>query len=606
LASPPSAELTPQNKMANEARILVASGGFHATVTGLGQSIQSATQNNPDHSLSGTLDTKVENFTPIAHYFAKHMASLKSAQELAPGLNAHLAKDHQLFVTQTMAVWQETFSALQRLLNQRLTVFQTWMNFALGLSAFTTLAAIGLAMTVMRRLLLRLDDRIIYLAHHDAMTKVKNRVAFTEEMTRVLENADRTGEKTALHLIDLDRFKTINDSMGHPAGDAILTTLAQRLVANSRANDIVGRLGGDEFVVLQRNISEANDATLFVNRVLSAMREPVPHDGQYIRASISVGTALAPLHAVKPNDLIAYADMALYGAKAEGRDRGLVFTRELNADVKRRQMIESEITKAVNEQLFSLHFQPQFDASGTVLRGFEALLRLRTTAGENIPPNIFVPIAEQMGLIGEISTWVINHACKVATNWPKEICLAVNLSPIQFTTGGVCQGIAQALKASGLEPGRLQVEITEGILMDDTQMVLDELVAIRALGVSIAMDDFGTGYSSLAYLWRFPFDKIKIDRSFMQALDKDPGGAENILRTIIMLGHSLAMQVTVEGVETTAQADLVKQMKCDEIQGFIYGRPLPEQDLAAVILNAFRKANPGVDAPAIVRDEAVA
>jgi EAL domain-containing protein (putative c-di-GMP-specific phosphodiesterase class I) len=237
-----------------------------------------------------------------------------------------------------------------------------------------------------------------------------------------------------------------------------------------------------------------------------------------------------------------------------------------------------------------LAYQPQFDSAGVVIQGFEALLRLRSSTGQNISPAVFIPVAEQLGLIQEIGTWVLNRACEVASHWPDTISLAVNLSPLQFTTRGMSEIIERALKNSNLKPSRLQVEITEGILMENTEPVLAELAAIRALGVSIVMDDFGTGYSSLGYLWRFPFDKIKIDRSFISALEKDEAGARNILRTIVSLGHSLAMKVTAEGVETDAQADFMSDLKCDEIQGFLYGRPAPEEELPNIILTSFQKA----------------
>jgi diguanylate cyclase (GGDEF)-like protein len=562
--------------------VTAASAKLLSALDALEQSLNRSFINIQDPILAHQLPMDSGIFSVSTRIATQRLSTETSVVEITELQSAIIGSAVQL--------WSTKATQLETLLQNRIDRFREWLVYALTLSALTTLAAIILAVKVLRRLLHRLDDKIVYMAHHDDMTRVKNRGSFTTEMAEALKDADNTGEKLALHMIDLDRFKSINDSMGHLAGDAILKTLAERLITHSRNCDLVGRLGGDEFVVLQRQVTDTENVESFANRLVLAMRQPVQFEDTLVRSSISVGTALFPLHGTESQKLLGSADLALYAAKAAGRDRALIFTNHLDADVRRRRSIESELRDAVLNNRFTLNFQPQFDAKGIHLRGFEALLRLRTKAGENISPADFIPIAEHLGLIEQIGEWVLHNACAVACNWPKEIYLAVNLSPLQFARGNVSHVIADALKKSGLAPERLQVEITEGLLMADTQAVIEQLNALRALGVSIAMDDFGTGYSSLSYLWRFPFDKIKIDRSFLRALETDQPGAENVLRTIVMLGHSLEMIVTAEGVETNQQAELMTRIKCDEIQGFLYGRPIPEDELASVILKAFQRA----------------
>jgi diguanylate cyclase (GGDEF)-like protein len=549
----------------------------------LSVSLNKSFSGNADGSARRAMRQKFETFFGAEQAFLKGIGEISNAPADAYVL-------HRNFSAETLAFMKSALQQLDVMLAKRVDVLTGKFATSIGVSLFMTLLALILAFTVLRRLLTRMDDKIIYLAHHDSMTRLKNRGAFTSEMIDVLQASLHTKEKIALHLIDLDNFKSVNDTLGHQAGDAVLKGLAERLVRNTRPTDTVGRLGGDEFVVLQRGVQNESAARAFADRLVFAMREPVTFQDNEIRSSISIGTAVSPLHASTPDNLMAYADMALYAAKAAGRDQTSMFTAALEADVQQRRRIEDEVKRAVEENRFTLAYQPQFDSAGVVIQGFEALLRLRSSTGQNISPAVFIPVAEQLGLIQEIGTWVLNRACEVASHWPDTISLAVNLSPLQFTTRGMSEIIERALKNSNLKPSRLQVEITEGILMENTEPVLAELAAIRALGVSIVMDDFGTGYSSLGYLWRFPFDKIKIDRSFISALEKDEAGARNILRTIVSLGHSLAMKVTAEGVETDAQADFMSDLKCDEIQGFLYGRPAPEEELPNIILTSFQKA----------------
>jgi diguanylate cyclase (GGDEF)-like protein len=512
---------------------------------------------------------------------------------------------NQGYAVSTAQFWTSTINQLEALLQKRVSAFETELYSALTISILLTLGAIAIATTVLGKLLHRMDEKILFLAHYDPMTQLKNRSSFSTEMQVALKEAANRDEPVALHLVDLDDFKSINDKYGHQTGDEVLKAVAGRLLANSRKKDLVARLGGDEFVVLQRNSVNGTKATAFANQLVSAMRDPIMIEGKAFKTSISIGTSMTPEHGATVDELTATADLALYATKAAGRNGVTVFNAKLQEEANARRLLEDEVKLATSENRFTLHYQAQFNATGEEIRGFEALLRLRGSNGENIPPNIFVPIAEQLGLITEIGAWVLNEACQIATLWPENISISVNLSPLQFAKGSISQTIAQALSKSGLKPSRLEVEITEGLLMQETDAVLSELRAIKALGVSIALDDFGSGYSSLSYLWKFPFDKLKIDRSFMKALNKADSGADNILRTIVMLGHTLNMTVTAEGVETPSQAEFMQELKCDEIQGFLYGRPIPDTELAALILKVFQAKNSGAnsDAPVTIEQD---
>jgi diguanylate cyclase (GGDEF)-like protein len=557
------------------------------TAAGLRESINRAIAANKDGTLNAEYKQRATGFLQQILSYQKEIVEITNEQRVN-AVDTRLVRDLQVsLLRNTEIFWSYSIAALDEVIESRIQQSLYWLYFGIGLSALLTMIAMTLAVSVLRRLLHSMDDRIVYLAHHDAMTRLKNRASFTEEMERAISEAQKTGEHLALHLVDLDNFKSINDSLGHQVGDEVLKSLASRLVRASRSSDVIGRLGGDEFVVLQRFVSHKSSASRFAERLVEAMREPMEIAGQSVRTSISVGYATMPEHADGADTLMAYADMALYAAKSAGRDQTSFFNSQLEQDVQERRHTEQEVRRAAAENSFQLHYQPQYDAQGKAILGFEALLRLRSSKGKNIPPSQFIPVAEQLGLINQIGAWVLNEACKTASTWPNEIYLAVNLSPLQFTKGDILSAINHALAASKLNPKRLQVEITEGILLENTETVLAQLSEIRALGVVIAMDDFGTGYSSLSYLWKFPFDKIKIDRSFIKALEPGDISAQNILRTIVTLGHSLEMKVTAEGVETIAQADFVNAANCDEIQGFLYGRPVPEEDLGGLLMKAF-------------------
>lgn len=436
------------------------------------------------------------------------------------------------------------------------------------------------------------DQRIRFLANHDGLTGLTNRRYLSEKLERALAVLPVQGGSLAVHFIDLDRFKEVNDTLGHDAGDFLLKTASTRLRAVVREGDVVARQGGDEFVVLQTGVTDRVQAEKFAQRIVSALTAPVQFKEHEIRATVSIGIALAPEDGDAPERLLKSADLAMYKAKAEGRDCIRFFLPEMDVQLRARLELERAVRLAVLHERFELDYQPLFEMSGRRLSGFEALIRLRTESGTLIPPLVFIPVAEDLRLIDKIGAWVLREACRTAATWPDHLTVAVNLSPAQFAASSISDIVAAALQESGLAAQRLELEITESLLLGNSDATMTELQKLKAMGVAIVMDDFGTGYSSLSYLWRFPFDKIKIDRSFMQAFDGADRDAETVVKTIIALGRELNMRVTVEGVETAKQAAFLDQTDSDQGQGFFFGRPIPASDVGAVILADFQKSMP--------------
>ena len=433
--------------------------------------------------------------------------------------------------------------------------------------------------------------RITHMAHHDALTDLANRTQLVNKLEDALAAlpSQRTG--VAVHFIDLDRFKNVNDTLGHDVGDFLLKTVAERLRDVTRAGDVVARLGGDEFVVVQTGVGGKDKVEEFAHRLISAVTAPLKLNDQIIVAMVSIGVALAPEDGTNPERILKSADLALYKAKADGRNCIRFFLPEMDAELQARTKLEKIIREAVLNGRFELHYQPLFEMTERRLIGFEALLRLPAENGTLIPPMEFIPLAEELRLIDKIGAWVLREACRTAATWPDNMTVAVNLSPAQFLAGSVSDVVADALKSTGLAPHRLELEITETLLLGDSKTTMEELQKLKAMGVAIVMDDFGTGYSSLSYLWKFPFDKIKIDRSFMQGLDGSGRDAETVVKTIIALGRELKMRVTVEGVETAQQATFLDDADGDQAQGFFFGRPVPAAEVSASILADFQKTH---------------
>jgi diguanylate cyclase (GGDEF)-like protein/PAS domain S-box-containing protein len=440
--------------------------------------------------------------------------------------------------------------------------------------------------------------RITHMAHHDALTDLANRTQLIKKLEDAFAGLPSQRTSVAVYFIDIDRFKNVNDTLGHDVGDFLLKTVAERLRDVTRAADVVARLGGDEFVVVQTGIRGKDKAEEFAHRLISAVTAPLKLNDQIIVATISVGVALAPEDGTNPERILKSADLALYKAKADGRNCTRFFLPEMDAELQARIKLEKIIREAVLHGRFELHYQPLFEMTERRLIGFEALVRLPVEDGTLIPPMEFIPLAEELRLIDKVGAWVLQEACRTAATWPDNMTVAVNLSPAQFLTGSVSEVVADALKTTGLAPHRLELEITESLLLGDSKATMDELRKLKAMGVAIVMDDFGTGYSSLSYLWKFPFDKIKIDRSFMQDFDGSGRDAETVVKTIIALGRELNMRVTVEGVETAQQATFLDAADGDQAQGFFFGRPVPAAEVGASILADFQKSHLVPSSPA--------
>ncbi|WP_158625940.1 putative bifunctional diguanylate cyclase/phosphodiesterase [Arsenicitalea aurantiaca] len=424
------------------------------------------------------------------------------------------------------------------------------------------------------------EARIRYLARHDALTGLPNRAQFLDAMGEAEKSLGR-GHGFAVLCIDLDHFKAVNDTLGHAAGDRVLREVAGRLSSAVREGDLLARIGGDEFSLLMHEVDQPGDAATVAERIIEAMTPALLIDGHQALVGASVGIAMAPADGATTDVLLKNADLALYRAKMEARSAFRFFEPEMDAAMQKRRTIEAGLRQALERDEMRLVFQPLVGLAENRVTCFEALLRWELD-GQIISPADFVPIAEETGLIVSIGEWVLRRACAVAAGWPEDVRVAVNLSPVQFKNRGLFDIVQSALAASGLSPRRLELEITESLLLAENDQTLETLHRLRAEGVRISMDDFGTGYSSLSYLRSFPFDKIKIDRSFMRDLSKT-GGDLAIIKAVIGLGQSLGMSTTAEGVETQEQLDAVREQGCSEVQGFLFSPPLPEGAVAAFL-----------------------
>ncbi|SFL82704.1 putative bifunctional diguanylate cyclase/phosphodiesterase [Methylorubrum salsuginis] len=423
------------------------------------------------------------------------------------------------------------------------------------------------------------------LARLEPLTGLCNRAELHERLGAALTEAERAGAPLAVLLLDLDRFKAVNDTLGHPAGDALLRKVAERLRNAARQEDVIARLGGDEFAILQIGRAGADAlraAEALAARLVELVGRTYVLDGQMLNVGASVGIALYPADGRGADDLMKHADLALYRAKADGRATYRFFEPAMNAAVQARRSLEIDLRRALALKQFSLAFQPQVSLETGTVSGFEALLRWHHPERGPISPATFIPLAEEIGVIVGIGEWALRTACREAASWAQPASIAVNLSPVQFRGGKLVETVTLALAQTGLDPARLELEITEGALLDDTDGVLTVLNGLRGLGVRISMDDFGTGYSSLSYLQKFPFDKIKIDQSFVRGM---AGSAEcgAIVRAIARLGASLGMRTTAEGVETADQLDAIRAEGCSEVQGYLTGRPMPADQAAALL-----------------------
>lgn len=425
------------------------------------------------------------------------------------------------------------------------------------------------------------EEKIIFMARHDALTSLPNRVMLHERLQQVVANAGR-GRQSALLCLDLDNFKVVNDTFGHPVGDGLLKAVAARLSATLREEDMAARLGGDEFAVLQDDIARPEDAKRLAERIIASLTDPYEIDGHHIVIGTSIGIALAPTDGGYPAKLLKNADMALYRVKAEGRGDFRFFEPEMDARLQSKRQLEADLRSALAQGEFELFFQPLINLSQGVVTGFEALLRWRHPTRGLVPPAEFISVIEDIGLIIPIGEWVLSRACAEAASWPEHVKVAVNLSPVQFKSPQLADAVRRALATSGLSAGRLELEITESVLLQESERTLATLNELHDFGVRIAMDDFGTGYSSLSYLRNFPFDKVKIDQSFIRDLSHRKN-AIHIVRAVINLCAALGMTTTAEGVETQEQLASVWGEGCTEVQGYLFSPPRPAQDVPFLI-----------------------
>lgn len=435
------------------------------------------------------------------------------------------------------------------------------------------------------RQLAQASHTLRHRSQYDELSGCLNRATFTRIVHDLIDGAESRGLVIAVHFIDLDRFKDVNESMGHAAGDELLKQAAQRLRRLTGTRERIARIGADEFAVCQPYYPHSPQVvTELANDIARAMAKPFEIQGARVNCGASVGYSRYPDDGLTVDELFHAADLALHNAKLRSRGKAVAFDASMESERQLRASIEARLRTALVNSEFDINFQPLYETATDRLKGFEALLRMTDSEGRPISPAEFIPIAESTGLIHDIGRWVLREACRMAKQWPEELTVAVNLSPAQFAAGDMATMIRDVLTWSGLEPGRLELEITESLLITDTDTVLSELMAIKALGVSIALDDFGTGFSSLGYLWRFPFDKLKVDKSFMADIAEAGSKSREILSTIIALGKVLDLKVTAEGVETAEQAIVLRELRCDLVQGYLFGRPMRAIDVAACIM----------------------
>jgi diguanylate cyclase (GGDEF)-like protein len=420
------------------------------------------------------------------------------------------------------------------------------------------------------------------MAHHDALTDLPNRVLFRVRMTEALAQRERNHSSFAVLCIDLDNFKLVNDTLGHPIGDRLLQAVAERVELVMRRGDTAARLGGDEFAVLVHDVKSPEELAAYSEKLIEVVSEPYLIDGLAVSVGTTVGIAVAPGDGEDADRLLRNADLALYRAKADGKSTYRFFETEMDARAQMRRQLEIDLRSALAAGRLEVHYQPLVELATGAILGFEALLRWPHPKRGYVPPSEFIPLAEEANLIGPLGNYVLRRACADATAWPDHVSLAVNLSPLQFRVGNVFVTVKEALRESGLKPHRLDLEITESVLLECTDQVIAALYSLRALGARISMDDFGTGYSSLSYLRSYPFDKIKIDRTFVRDLKNNPQTLA-IVRAILGLAAGLDMRVVAEGIETKEDRDCLAAEGCKEGQGYYFGYAQPQSEVLRLL-----------------------
>lgn len=426
-------------------------------------------------------------------------------------------------------------------------------------------------------------ERESYLARHDVMTQLPNRLLFNEEIERAMRRVNAECGAFALFLLDLNRFKDVNDTHGHPVGDNLLRAVTQRLRFHVRDRDLVARIGGDEFAVLQFDLSGRDAAEAMARNLMAVMSEPYTVDAYEMSIGVSIGVALAPEHGRSADELLKAADLALYATKGEWTPSFRLFDADMNQARLARLALEDDLRKAIARQEFELHYQPILDLRTDTIGGFEALARWHHPKRGLVPPSTFIPMAEEIGLIGVLGEWILQTACRTAADWPSNVKVSVNLSPMQFRARDILSCIRDVIASSGLSPHRLDLEITETVLLaGEAQVILPQ---IKSLGVSLSLDDFGTGYASLSYLRCFPFDRIKIDQSFVQEMETS-ASSRAVVHATLYLAHELGIRTTAEGVETNEQMSALRRAGATEVQGYLISEPVPASQVPSLLAHA--------------------
>ena len=449
----------------------------------------------------------------------------------------------------------------------------------------------------------RAEARLAFMAQHDSLTGLPNRNLLRQQMDEMLQHTRRSTDKVAVLMLGLDNFKAVNETLGHGIGDKLLRAVAKRLRSTLREEDALARLNSDEFTIVQGGVMRPEDAVLLARRILDAISEPYLLEGHSVVIGASIGIAMSPGDGEDSEKLLKSADMALSRAKSDFRGTFSFFEAEMDARAQSRRKIEIDLRDAIQNEGLQPYYQPLVDLSSGRITGLEALVRWPHPERGMISPGEFIPVAEETGLINQLGEWVLMTACKEAVNWPDQIRLAVNVSPIQFRSGTLALKVIAALAASGLSAGRLELEITEAVLIRDDETALAAMHQLRAIGIRIALDDFGTGYSSLSYLKRFPFDKIKIDRCFVTDI-ADPQGSAGIVEAVVNIAAERSMTTTAEGVETAQQQQLLRELGCSEMQGYLFSAPKPAAQIRELL--AGHRQGPAAGAAATRRRKPVA
>ncbi|MEM9429414.1 MAG: EAL domain-containing protein, partial [Pseudomonadota bacterium] len=463
------------------------------------------------------------------------------------------------------------------------TLDTTFRRLTAGVIAVAALIFLVPSLILVRRnqQLRRRDEELVLIARQDPLTGTLNRAALADDLHALLKERDAREITCGICFIDVDAFRGVNKELGHSFGDRLLVHVARILRANVRASDIVARYGGDEFLIVLRDVDEEQLINV-AERIQAQARALFVYDSVTVSPSVSIGAHLSP-PGERREAARAATDAALIAAKAQGRGSLVLYSDAMDAPLRRRAKVEAAVRRGIVEERFFVEYQPIFDSTARTVVGFEALLRLRDASGELIGPTEFVPVAEDAGLIGELGSWTLATAISDARTWPDTLFLSVNLSPVQFRAGDLVERIRTTLRQTAFPPHRLELEVTEAVLSEDEDKVAHQIAALKSLGIAMVLDDFGTGYSSLANLWRHRFDKIKIDRVFLEAVDYYAEKYKLILLTIVRLGQRLGLAVVVEGVETATHLSLLKGFACDQYQGFLLGRPMPAADALHLI-----------------------